>query len=352
MLFLAAACTVPLGDGDRRVVARELAIGVIVPAFDDVAATAVDLAAAIAQLAATPDPTKLDATQLAWRTARVHWKETDAFRFGPAKDLGLSAAIDQAIDPMKIELEIAGAEPVTDAYVAALGANRKGFHAIEYLIFRGDDDATVLLTLTTDPLAVRRRDLLGAYARELARNASALRAAWADGYAASIADPGSDNADYATIKASIDALANESVFQTEVVVDERIGKPMGTASGGTPRPELEESAPSDHSLADMAATLRGIRNVYHGTRDGTPGKGIGTLVAAQSPLVDRDVRAAFDAALIAVAAIPVPYRSALVDQRLEVAAAHAAVKELKRILATEVIGSLGATLKFNANDGD
>ena len=53
-----------------------------------------------------------------------------------------------------------------------------------------------------------------------------------------------------------------------------------------------------------------------------------------------------------VAAIPVPYRSALVDQRLEVAAAHAAVKELKRILATEVIGSLGATLKFNANDGD
>jgi len=352
-LALMLGCTVPLGDGDRRIVARELAADVAVPTFGEAAARIGGLQFAVERLIAAPTQTELDTAQLAWRAARIPWKETDVFGFGPAKDLGFSASIDQIVDASKIDLEIAGTTPITDPYIADLGANRKGFHAIEYVLFRGDDDdAAVLVSLTTDTAAARRRDLLGAWTRDLARNANALHVVWTDDYAGRIADPGSDNAEFPTIKASIDAFANETVFQSEVVSDARIGKPLGTASGGTPRPELEESAPSDNSIADMAATLRGIRNAYYGSRDGTPGKGIGLLVAAQSRAIDLDVRIAIEIAISSVSAIPPPYRTALLGQRVEVPAAHAAVKELKRILATEVIGSLGATLKFNDNDGD
>jgi predicted lipoprotein len=179
-----------------------------------------------------------------------------------------------------------------------------------------------------------------------------LETEWQTRYAPAVMDPGSDNVEFPTAKAVVDTFVNESVFLSEWVMNERIGKPFGTASGGVPMPELEESGPSDHSIADMAGSLRGIRNVYLGTRDGTPGDGLTLLVREQSPSTDRAVRLAIDDAIAAVEAIPTPYRTALVDSAPIVDAALEAVRALKRLLATEVVAVLGATLKFNDNDGD
>jgi predicted lipoprotein len=360
LLALAATCApVPLGDGPRRQAVRALTEQVVRPAQDDVAARAAELSAAIRALAAAPSPETLAAAQAAWRAARVPWKECDAFAFGPAMDDRLTAAIDQVpVDPDKIEEELAGTAALTADHVETIGANRKGFHAIEYLAFRAGDDAAVLAQLTTDALAPRRRELLVALAENLERKVGELRRAWepeGGGYAELVAAPGAANAAYPTIKAVIDTFVNESVFLAELVADARIGKPLGLATGGTPQPALEESGPSDNSLADMAASLRGIRAVYTGARDGTGGAGgggIGALVAAQSPATDREVRDLIERALAAIEAVPRPFRVAVVDHRAEVSAAYDAVKELKRILGTEVLAVLGATLKFNDNDGD
>ena len=67
---------------------------------------------------------------------------------------------------------------------------------------------------------------------------------------------------------------------------------------------------------------------------------------------DLAVRTAIGDAASLVEAIPRPYRTALVDQRASVEAAYESVKALKRLLATEVVGVMGTTLKFNDNDGD
>lgn len=342
------SCVVQLGDGERRVVAGELVRDVIVPTYDDVGAATTALRTAAHAFAAAPTASSLAALQTAWREARRPWKRTDAFRFGPLSLESLGVAIDQVpVDRTKIEAEIAGAAALDASYFAALGANKKGFHAIEYLVF-GADDAAVLAALTGSE---RRRAFVTGAADDLAATSDQLRAAWRD-YGAQLAAPGATNADYPTIKTSIDALVNESVFQAEVVADARLGRPMGTATGGVPQPDEQESAPSDNSVADMTATLESIRALYYGSRDGTSGKGIGGLVAARSPATDREVRAALEAALSAVAAIPTPYRQALLDASPAVMDAYAAVQTLQDLLATEVVGTLGATLKFNDNDGD
>ena len=356
-LALATTCApVPLGDGTRRQAVRGLTEQVVRPALDDVAARAGELAAAIGALAAAPSQAALDAAQDAWRAARAPWKECDAFAFGPATDERLGVAIDQfPVVPAKIESEIAGTAPLTVEYIDTIGADRKGFHAIEHLVFGDGDDAAVLASLTTDAAAARRRELAIALAGNLERKVLELRGAWAPdggGYAETVAAPGSANATYPTIKAVIDAFVNESVFLAELVADARIGKPLGLATGGAPQPALEESGPSDNSLADMAASLRGIRAIYTGARAGGGAGGIGAIVAAQSPATDREVRDLLDRAIAAVGAIPRPFRAAIVDQRALVQAAYDAVKELKRVLATEVLAALGATLKFNDNDGD
>jgi predicted lipoprotein len=354
--FAITCAPVPLGDGPKRIAVAEITNGVVLPSLADVEARAMDLRVAIDALAADPTPATLLAARDAWRSARVVWKQTEAFAFGPAMDLRLGVAIDQwPVDPADVEEQIAGTAELTSAYVDTLGANRKGFHAIEILLFGpapGTTDEVVIASLTTDPLAARRRAMLSALAENLVARTGELEAAWQTSYAPAVTDPGSDNMDFPTAKSVIDTFVNECVFLSEWVMNERIGKPFGTASGGVPMPELEESGPSDHSIADMAASLRGIRNVWLGTRDGTVGDGLGMLVREQSPSTDRAVRIAIDDAIAAVEAIPTPYRTALVDGAPVVDAALEAVRALKRLLATEVIAVLGATLKFNDNDGD
>ncbi len=352
LLLAALACIatcspIPLGDGDRRVVARELGAEVAVPTLDDVVMTLGELRVACESFATEVNLPALRDARAAWRAARVPWKHADAFGFGPAADLRLTAAMDQAIDPAKVEAEVAATTEISEDAVTSMGANRKGFHALEYLLFGANDEA-VLAAFTASP---RRRALVAAYAQNLESRARELREAWT-GEQDLLAHPGTDNATYPTVAASIDAFVNESVFLAELAADARLGKPSGTATGGVPQPDLVESRPSDNSLADLTNTLIGIRNIYFGSRDGRPGKGIGKLIQAAAPVTDRAVRDALEAALAAVAAIPQPFEQALIDHAPEIEVALAAIKELKTILATEVVGVLGATLKFNDNDGD
>jgi predicted lipoprotein len=347
---------VALGDGPRRVIVTGLADTVIVPTLDEVSTRAGELRAALEPVAAQPSLENLRASQSAWREARAPWKETEAFAFGPAMQLRLGVAIDQSpVDTDKIDEELASTIPIDQSYIDDLGANRKGFHALEYLLFGSGDEQQVLAQLTSAPQAERHRALVLALGQNLESTAGELLGAWqADGgnYVGVLTQPGAANASYTTVKSVIDTFVNESIFLSELVANNKLGKPLGSDSGGDPRPELEESGPSDNSLADMANNLRSIRNVYFGTRSGVPGSGIDQLVSAQSPATNRAVIEALEAAIRAVEAIPTPYRTALLEQRPEVDAAFEAVKALKRVLATEVVGVLGATLKFNDTDGD
>jgi putative iron-regulated protein len=346
-----ASCVVSLGDGKRRVVAGELTRDVILPTYEDVVTSTTWLRTATHEFVDAPAQDTLDALRTAWRAARVPWKLTTAFRFGPLSVQTLGVAIDQTpVDPARIDGEIAGTAILDATYVGNLGANKKGFHSIEYLVFATDDTALLGL-FTTDANAQRRRDFLAGIADDLALTAVKLRDAWVD-EASRLADPGADNTDYPTITASIDALVNESVFQVENIADGRIGKPLGTATGGIVHPELQESGPSGLSIDDMENALESIRNIYFGSRDGTPGKGIGGLILDLSPSTDRDVKASLATAAAALAAIPRPFTQALLDGRPEVMTAYTAVLDVKHVFASEVIATLGATLKFNANDGD
>src|SRR5262249_36514253 len=117
------SCVVPLGDGPRRVAARDLTTEVIVPTYDEVVDRAAAMAAAAHAFADAPAQGTLDALQDAWRAAREPWKQTDAFRFGPLSLQSLGTAIDQLpIDPAAIDALIAGAMPIDRSIVASQGA--------------------------------------------------------------------------------------------------------------------------------------------------------------------------------------------------------------------------------------
>ena len=356
LALLGAGCSTSSKDtsADAKPVLVDIANDVILPTYRAADASADALRVAVKALDAAPSATTLTAAQSAWRAARKDWHQGEAFRFGPVKTKDISGAIDywpargEAIDAF-----ITGPSEVNAASLAALGANARGFQAIEYVLFdSAAGDAAVLTRLTTDPAAKRRMLYLVTAAEHLEGKTSELYAAWdpaAGNFARELTEAGSGAALFPSAKSAVDQLVNSTVFAVDLVTGTKIGKPYGTKSGGNPVADQEESPRSDNSIADMLDTLEGAKNVYVGAKSR---KGLGDLVRAKSPALDTRVLALIEDAKAKIAAIPPPFRTAITTQRPAVEAAYQAMRALKNALQTEVTGALATTLQFNDNDGD
>jgi predicted lipoprotein len=341
---------------DRNEAVAAIVDDVILPTLLETVVKAAALRTAAEALEGTPDQGSLDAAQQAWRDARAPWRRSDAFRFGPVVDLGLLGSIDWSpTKPPTIEEIVAGTDALDPAAVESLGSSAKGFMALEYLLFDNSGDEPILAALGDETTGARRRLFVRLLADNLHQKLLQVSDGWArdkGNYADALARPGESSPVYPTTKKAVDEIVNQLVFQAEVVANAKIGKPFGKQSGGELLPDAEESWRSDNSLADLEATWRGLENVYEGRTEGTGGLGIADMVAFQTKDVDGATRDAFAAAFAAADAIPPPLRLAFSADPAAVEAAWTRGKELKRVLATDVVGVLGVTLSFNDNDGD
>jgi predicted lipoprotein len=343
-----------LQPSSRQAMLRDLALVVIVPTYQSLAAEAAGLAAVAAELEVTIQGESLTATQRAWRRTRAVWKQSEAFAIGPAATLRTAAKIDWAparID--RIEDEIAGADELTAATVENLGANLKGFIALEYLLFDPDGgDAAVLAALNAD---LRRRAYVRALAENLRDQALLLRDAWApDGgdFAGELGSAGRGSTTYPTVKSAVDALVNQMIFLSEDVADAQLLAALGARSGGTPQPDALDAHRSENGLADLLDNLAGIQNAYFGAYGGHQGGNLNAIVDAISPRVGSAIAQAIQQALAAAASIPDPLEEAVSSEQPLVERAQLRAKELMRRLEIDLITALGATLRFNPSDGD
>lgn len=348
-------------------VLQDLTTNVFLPTLRNADTHSTALAGAAKAFAAAPSRETLTAAREAWRRARAPWKRSEAFAFGPGKTEGLAVAIDSwPAKPSAIEAALADTQvPMTPEGLDGLGAGAKGLLALEFLFWgeAHDDDAalspfepgTATEALVADAPPRRRRAYVDAAAELLQRKVHALAQAWepnVGGFATEIASaPGKARA-YPNAKAAVDEILNQMLFASEEIVRTKVGKPAGKYNGGTVQPDLEETPRSDNSLADMLETLHGVAALYVGASGSVQGKGIRDLVRAKSPSLDGRMIEALKKTEGAIAAVPQPFRLALTADPASVEAAYQASNSMKKIIASEIAGVLGTTLKFNDNDGD
>jgi len=345
---------------DRRQVLTDVTTLVIVPTHEEASTTAAALVVAIEALAGGPSVASLEGAQAAWRRARMVWKQTDAFSFGPSADLALTGGtIDTGpADVKRLEAYLAGTEPVDDQAMKSFPANRRGFAGIEALLFdpAKSKDAIVATFTAAGAPADRRRAAVAAMSRDLAAKIDLVRDAWLPGkgdYAGSLTRAGRGSSVYATERQGIDEIVNGIANASEVLIALRLAKPLGLdANPVAPHPELLESGLSDASTDDILAVLDGISNVYLTTRNGARGVPLGDAVHEFRPAGDELLRKQLVEARTALAAIPSPLRVAIVDHRSEALAAHEALREVKRRIVTDVASALGTTIGFSVTDGD
>jgi uncharacterized protein len=343
-----------LHPGPRNEMLRDLATLVIVPSYQRLVVEAEAMTAAAAQLDGAPDAAALAALQAAWRRSRAAWKQTEAFSFGPIETLRTTAAIDWSpIRSDHVENEIGGANELTADYVGELGANSKGFLALEYLLFDPDgNDAATLAALAGD---ARRRRFVHALAENLRDEAAQLRDAWAPGagnFAAELAGAGHGSTVYPTVKSAIDKVVNQLVFLSEDIADAQLRAVLGTRTGGVPRPDALDAHRSQNGLADLLDNLIGLQNVYFDIYAGRQGGSLNAIVGSVSPAVGGVLSLALARAMETATRIPHPLEQAVETDRALVERARVRAKELMARLEIDLVSALGTTLRFNPSDGD
>src|SRR4030095_12763006 len=219
-----------LQPSSRRAMLGDVARVVIIPTYDALVAEAELLAAAVAPRAHTPHDETFVSMQDAWRRTRAVWKQSEAFAIGPAETLRSAAKIDWSpVRSERIEERIAGTDELTAAYVADLGANLKGFLALEYLLFDpAGGDAAVLQALDAD---VRRRGMVRALAENLRDETVILRGAWVPGagdFATELGNAGNGSSVFPTVKSAVETLVHRLIFLSQEVADAQLLAALGT----------------------------------------------------------------------------------------------------------------------------
>jgi predicted lipoprotein len=170
--------------GPRRAMLHDLTDVVILPTYAALVSETSGLARAGAALRDAPDAETLAAMRAAWRAARHPWKQSEAFRFGPSESLQLRIRTKLDWWPPneeRIEEEIAGSAVLTAEYIDGLGVNKRGFAALEYLLFDAIGDPDTVLATLTGATGQRRRQFIAAVAADMAVQSQRLFDAWSAG---------------------------------------------------------------------------------------------------------------------------------------------------------------------------
>ncbi len=366
-LALSAMAAVPLACGGggstggmddlRSAVLAHLAYEVALPTHREASVLADAMAVALSDLDTGPSLAHLDSAQAAWRTARHAWNRSEAFLLGPAEDFLLDGKVDTSpIDEPRIDELLAAATPIDAALVAGLGTTRKGFHAIEYLLFdENGNNAALFALLASGPDAARRRALLAAYGEDVASVLAQIRQSWEPGiggFADAFARAGVNSVRYATRQAALDDLLNLLIALSELTADQRLGRPLGRTSGGIPQLPGAETSRSGNSRADVLGDLEGLRAAYEGSWDGRPGSGLASLVRVAHGPIHEVISADLLASVQTVEAIDETLLETAITTPGPVEAAYAAAKQVKTRLVADLAGVLGGTLQFSPFDGD
>ena len=330
----------------RAEMLQSLTAQVILPGYTAAAAGLAQLEQSLEGLCASPAQAGLDAARQDWRAARQGWLRTESYRFGPAMERrSVSLADWWPIEADKIDAHLDGGEEITEERVLEyLPATQRGLNAIEYLLFGPGSGA-----LADGSGAERRCAYLRSLSAVARDEADGILADWqgseeAAGYAGYFDGTGS----LALLDSEAEAEAVRSlVFQVRAIANMRLGAALGidgeADAGAIP------SGDADNTREDLLSQLDGIAAVYRGA-DG--GLGLSARVASVSEETDARMAAAIESTIAATESLGGSIIAQLEANPAQVRAVYDSMKELQRVLNTEIVSLLGVSVGFSDTDGD
>ncbi|MBV6652302.1 MAG: imelysin family protein [Mameliella sp.] len=334
---------------DRREMLLNYSSNIILPAFEALQNSTQALDNAITVFADEPTASGLTTARTAWLSAYEVWQRSNAFNFGPAGEAGLRKGLIEEIGTWPVAVDkVEAAITAADHSLSGFDRDARGFLALEYLLFRAEENTVVDQFLNT----AARKAHLKAISANLLAQVDELLTEWSVYEQEFIGNDGTD------VGSSASQFYNEWVKSFESVKNFKVGLPAGKRPGQTQaEPQLVEAFYSATSLDQIKAHLQNIENIYYGGSTGGQGRSSlktylesvvgGAELVAQTEAQWANVTAALEA-------IPtdIPFQELVTAEDPSVDALHTALQKQTRFFKSDMSSLLGIAITFSSGDGD
>ena len=358
-------------DPAKTLTIKRYVDNVVVATYKAMADESMHLYEACVALMENPTQTNIDKACAEWVSTRIYWEQSEAFLFGPAADYNIDphidswpldkALLDQALNNTILINNMKESGCNFDGF-ATLGYGLRGFHTVEYMLFRDggprnvnggtDQDGITYGALSENELAY-----CAAVAEDLRNQCIRLEACWAgmddistekqnileeteleptSNYGEMMELAGErGNALYKTqIAAYVQILQGASDIADEVG-NTKITDPVSTGN------VLDvESWYSWNSIDDFTDNIRSIRNAYFGNTFSSDASAsahassVSAYVRSIRSTLDDEIKAAINKAMEEVSGMPAPFRNNLTEDATDdaIAACNALLVKLDQAI--------------------
>ncbi|MCY3744126.1 MAG: peptidase M75 [Candidatus Poribacteria bacterium] len=316
---------------DATTMLNDFANSIVVPTYTDLDNKAGALLSAVKALQGDTSQGNLEKAQQAWVAARIPWEQSEAFLFGPVDTQGLDPALDSwPVDHVNLQSVLDSGDSLTVDFVGGLEDTQKGFHTIEFLLFREGNQRKAA------DITDRELEYLLSTAENLKASTSQLRSAWAsdgENFASKVSQAGTGSDVYPSQSAAVQEIVNGMIVIADEVANGKISDPYNESDT-----TLVESQFSFNSIADFQNNIRGIQNVYR--------KGLDGFVNGHDAALDARFQQEVQAGIDAIGAIPDPFRDSITANRGAVQTAIDAVRTVQQTLEQDIL-TLVTLSEFN-----
>ena len=314
---------------DASTTLNDFANGVVLATYTDLDNKAGELLGAVQALNAAPNQAHLELAQNAWKATRTPWEQSEAFLFGPVDTQGLDPALDSwPVNRVDLDGVLGSGQSLTADSIDALEDTLKGFHTIEYLLFREGNQRKA------EDITPRELEYLTATTENLKAKTAQLANAWApsgENYAGEVANAGDTSTIYQSQKDAMQEMVNGMIVIADEVANGKISDPFNEKDT-----TLVESQFSFNSISDFQDNIRGIQNVYMG-KFMADGQGLNEFVNGADADLDARFQTEVQTAIDTIGAIPDPFRDSITAQRAAVQAAIDAVSTVQQTLENDIL---------------
>lgn len=315
----------------------------IIPTYLAMKDNSKDLLSKVTSFVNSNSQSDLEVSCNAWKNTRKPWEQSEAFLFGPAAYSNLDPLLDSwPLDQAQLQQVLdSDAELTVDYVKEGLGAVLRGFHTIEFLLFREGEPRNAA------DFTQREKQYLVAVCEVLRDDCLTLWALWDGGssetelmqaielevavpYGEEFKLAGKAGSRYVSQIDAVDEILQGIIVIADEVGSGKIGTPV--ESGNV----LEvESWFSWNSREDFKDNMRSIENAYCGGIDAeNRGSSLSDILKIDNPDLDSEVKEKINKAIDAIDAIPQPFRNNLNHENCNLAID--AVNELLEIFETKV----------------
>jgi len=334
----------------RQELLNNMANNLIIPSYNEVILTSIELNQSIASFSNSPNQASLEQARKAWKKAAFAWQFASNFNIGPAAEMGIQKTLSEEIAIFPISKDkIENFILAQDTSFNNFDRDSRGLFGIEYLLFDENvSDAQVIKKFTN---SLWRKNYAQASSHQFLNRVSTVRIEWNAYLPIFIAQNGTD------IGSSTSYLYNEFLKSFEGLKNFKFGIPLGRRPGqSSTLPQTVEACYSGYSTELAKQHWKSIQYIWDG-KDVNGMAGIGfkeylesveggsdLILLTQQQMVN--VQVTFDA-------LPDGSLSDAIEQQFaKPDAVHTELQKLTRFFKSDLSSLIGVAVTYSSGDGD